>query len=528
LGVALGGSDRVRALAEFEKALALKPDMVAARYGRGVLIYQEGKPAAALPDLEYAAQHQPDNAKIQDRLGQTLLSLDRPADACPVLRKAVELAPNDSMAVFHYARALAEAGRADEAKAAMDRFRRLGSDARYRKPGGLVRFLSLDPEEQYEDYRARLERLMRADPMDAQDRLSYLELMLDNGENAKAEVVARELEALHTRSDILLEAGHHLLEAEQYKLALELFEKAADAGNYSGTALDLAIARFHVDGAAAGLQELERMPAAQRGGDYYLARAQMLSAAGRNDEALQAVQQALAAAPKRPALYHQATLFLIKAGRLREAVELLDRGARLLPDHPELPLEKATTLELATKTDDAEAALKDIERRWPEWPNAWVASGIILDSHKQYEEAEKSLETAIALGARSPEAYFYLAESTLHAAPDRIDAAQKAITRAEELAPDDPWVRALAGRIAFEKGDYHTAVAELREAIKLRPNFVQAHYNLARAYGAMGRKQDSEAEAQQVAEIRQKFPHADEDATEVMQTLFQVRLPRDW
>jgi predicted Zn-dependent protease len=137
------------------------------------------------------------------------------------------------------------------------------------------------------------------------------------------------------------------------------------------------------------------------------------------------------------------------------------------------------------------------------------------------------LETAMALGAHSSEAYFYLAESTLRASPERIDDAEKAIRQALDLAPQDPWVRALAGRIAFEKGNYQNAVEQLREAIRLRPHFVQAHYNLAQAYAVLDRKQESRNELDQVTLIQEKFPHADEEAAEVIDALFRVKSPRD-
>jgi Flp pilus assembly protein TadD len=76
-----------------------------------------------------------------------------------------------------------------------------------------------------------------------------------------------------------------------------------------------------------------------------------------------------------------------------------------------------------------------------------VAHGIILAAHQRFAEARQALETAVALGARSPEAYYYLADCTLRFAPKRIDAAEAAVRQALKVAPDDPWIRSLAGRL---------------------------------------------------------------------------------
>ena len=91
--------------ARFDRAIALKPDFAAALSARGGLLYQQGKPEAALQDLEAAAKLSADDPLTLDRLGQAYSSLDRPADAVRVLRRAVELSPNDSKTVLHLGRA---------------------------------------------------------------------------------------------------------------------------------------------------------------------------------------------------------------------------------------------------------------------------------------------------------------------------------------------------------------------------------------------------------------------------------------
>ncbi len=448
LGLAHGEADPAQALMHMDKALALKPDFVEARSARGSLYYRQGKPEAAVADLEFAAAHRPDNAINLDRLGQTYLALDRPADAVRALRRAAELAPEESRIQLHFGRALAEAGEAAESKVVMDRFRQLGPSKKRIVPAGLVEYLSLTPDEQRADYRARVEKAVGKNPGDAAAQLRHLQLLLDDGNMDQAAATARRLAGLKPGAPLLAGAGRALLASKQYSLARELLEQAAAQTPSAGVKLDLAIATFHAAGASAGLQHMDRAPESERSGDYYLARAQMLDASGKSQQAVAAWEQALGAAPERADLYQQAAAFLARNGRTQEALRVLDQAARTLPRNREILLMKATSLELARQTDAAERLLNQVQNRWPEWHAGWVAQGIILATRKRFEEARQALETAVALGARSSEAYYYLADCTLRSAPKRIDAAEAAIGQALKLAPHDPWIRSLARRIA--------------------------------------------------------------------------------
>jgi predicted Zn-dependent protease len=161
-----------------------------------------------------------------------------------------------------------------------------------------------------------------------------------------------------------------------------------------------------------------------------MARAQMLDASGKFQDAVSALGQALGAVPKRPDLYEQATAFLVRKGKPAEALKVIEEAARTLPESREILLMKATTLEFAGQADDAERLLNEIQNRWPEWSAVWVAHGIILDTHAHYEEARKALETAVALSARTAEVDFFLDDCKRPSGADRKDAAEAATRQA--------------------------------------------------------------------------------------------------
>jgi tetratricopeptide (TPR) repeat protein len=373
IGVALGQTDAVQGLAHLDRAVELKPDFAAALSARGALYYQQGKPEAAVADLESAAKLRPDDATNLDRLGQTYLALDRAADAVRVLRRAAEREPGESKIQLHFARALADAGQTAESRVVMDRFRQLGPAGKNGVPAGLVEFLGLSPVQRRADYRSRVEKAVRDHPDDASAQLAWLKLLLEEGNAEQAPALARRIAELRPGAAVLAEAGRALLASKQYALAKEMLEGAAAATPPADVALDLAIAT-----------------------------AQVLDAEGQHEEAIAALRKALAGPPPRADLrndvYWQAAGLLVRNRRIPEALRLFEGAV-----DPEMLLMKAVLLELAGQSAEANNLLNEVQNRRPEWFAVWVARGAMLAAHDRSSEARQALETAVALGARSPE-----------------------------------------------------------------------------------------------------------------------------
>jgi tetratricopeptide (TPR) repeat protein len=519
-------SDPADAATHLDKALSIAPDFVPARFARGVLRYLQAKPADALPDLEFAAARYPDNARVLDRLGEAYIALDRFADAAQALQRASIASPNDARVLMHLSRALSETGRKEDARVALERFRAIGPDHVNRVPApGVVDLLGLPPEQLYARYRAEVQSRASKNPPDAGALVRYVKLLLDEGNKDEASAAGARLLALRPLALLAAEAARALLDAERYSEARSLLEYTMRSAPTPEVQLDMAIAMSHIDGPQAALAQLDRVPESRRSGDYYLARGVMLESAGRFEDALAALKPALGAAPTRALLYEQASAFLIRHNRPADAVGLLGVAARSLPDNPRILLLQAAMFAFAQRADEAERALRRIENRWPEWAPAYVTYGILLEGEKRSEEAKAQLESAVALGGSSPEAYFYLAKATFTVAPEHVEEAAQAIAKAIAMAPGDPWMLALAGRIDYAKHDYGAAVEHLREAIRLRPNLLQARFALAQTYTALGRKEDAAREAVAFQRLREANPNGDDESGGIGQFLFPPRAP---
>lgn len=399
VGLLEAQTDPSDARAQLNQAISIEPDFAPARLGRGVVTLLDGHADSGLPDLEFAAARYPDNSSVLDRLGEAYTALNRSGDAVKVLRRASEISPRDARVLMHLSRALSKGGQTEEARAVLARFRAIGSQSGNLIPQpGIVELLSLSPEQQQARYRDEVRKRLEKDPQNADLNLRYLEILLDEANPQEAVSAAAHLLDLKPLAPQAAEAGHALVKAGEYAAAKPLLEYAAASSSTPAVRLDLAIAVFHVTGAAqAALAQLDQIPEAARSGDYFLARAQLLDAASKSEEASEALSRALMLAPTRPDLYTQATGFLIAHQRYDEATRLLQQAARTLPDNPQILLLQANVFTAAHRSADAERVFKHIEDRWPEWVPAYVSYGLLLSDERRTAEARAQLDIAVAL-----------------------------------------------------------------------------------------------------------------------------------
>ena len=377
VGILEARTEPASAATHLSKAIALQPDFVPARFGRGVLNFLQANPSAALPDFEFAAAHYPDNSPVLDRLGETYLALGRTGDAVITLRKASQYSPDDARVLMHLSRALSKAGDIEEAKAVLARFRSVGSQRGNLIPlPGFVDFLGLPPEELRARYRDEVEKRLKEQPDDPALNVRYLQLLIDEKKTDQVAALSARLLTLKPPAPLAAAAGRALLDIGRYAQAQPLLEYAARSGLNDEVRIDLAVALSHTAGAEQGLSQLDDVPATQRSIDYYLARAQILESSGKFDDALASINRALSPAPARADLY--------------------------------------------------------------------------------------------------------------------------------------PRVQALAGRIDLDRREYNSAVQHLSEAIRLRPDYLQAHYTLGQVYTAMGRAEDAARQNIEVRRLRKDSPRMNE------------------
>jgi tetratricopeptide (TPR) repeat protein len=518
-------ADRPKASEALDNALALDPAMAPAHYTRALLEIEEGKPVAAINDLRFALEREPKNYRVLVRLGQAYLDANRTIEAEEVLKRALDLSPDQPLGLIYYHRALAKLGRKSEAESVLTRLKHADSMAEGRRPqSGLVDYLSLPPVEQRARYLANLRKNSEAYPTDPRWKIRLGKELFSDGEAAEGRRIFTSLQAQLSDPGLLAICGRILLDFDQFDLARPFLEQAMTAEpSASSVRIDLATALFHLEGPQAALSKLDGTPTENWTGDFYLLQAQILDSLGKTQEAADALNRGIRAAPTQPVLYMQAAGFLLKNKLYHEALDLLEQASRILPNARELQLAQVVTLYLLRREDDTQALLARIQARWPEWDRPYLLGGVLLEIQTKSVEARQMLETAIALGANTPEAYYYDALAITHSSPDDLKAAQNAIQRALDLTSKDPYIFLLAGQIAVAQQDYPGAIRRLLEATKLDATLIPAHYALRDAYKALGDDQKSASELEVIKRLARDNPPDEKNPFSTLDFLFGVR-----
>jgi tetratricopeptide (TPR) repeat protein len=517
-----------KALETLNRAVSLDPKFSAARYARGVLYYQMGKTDQSIADLEVVLKKTPDDLRSLDALGQDYMRMGKLPEAAETFARALKLDPKDPKVLNNYGRVLFRLNRTAEAEKVMADFRVLGpQETRPRPYGGLFDFLNLSPEQQFAKYLDNIKKTMVTNPDDPALRMQLGKALLHQGKTEEGVTALRSVLKLTLNPDILTACGKALFEFEQYGPAREFLEPVLAANpNNANLRLDLATADFHSGSADEALKVLDTTPVDQRKGDYFLLLAEILDAMRKPEEAAAAFNRGFDAAPTRPDLYLEAALFLFKHNQNQRALHILEQATRTIPDSPVLQLMLAMTYGMVQQYEDGVKVLTKIEARWPEWSLPYEIQGISLETRTRSQQAVELLQTAVSLGARDANVYYYLASAISHARPDDVDAAKQAINKALQLNPQDPYIQSLAGRIAYRQKAYPEALEHLNAALRLWPEMIEAHETLAGVYRATGEREKSAEALKEIVRIKQENPTADQSPPfPARDLLFTVQSP---
>ena len=327
----------------------------------------------------------------------------------------------------------------------------------------------------YEKAQQGFERAVSLEPGSWQARLAFGEFLLRRGESALAleqlqaahnvepsapELLDRRVAIRETLGDVLFAEGDLKQAARIYRSAL-----SADASTQGAKAGLLCIALY--GGQAAGSFDLE---SEVNGYKLQLARGLQAMAGGRNAEARDRFQAALAADPLRAVRPYaalsclafltgndgEALAFIESALEVepRDAYALYWRG-RLLSDQGDFEGAKASLL----------AAL-DVEL---DFEDALVALGELAFKGGDFGDAARFLERALGLNDRRSEVHSLAAMNQLRLAD--VGAAQAAFGRALDLDPDNAHAASGLAWCAYLAGDATQARVQLSNLDDARRSF---------------------------------------------------------
>lgn len=220
---------------------------------------------------------------------------------------------------------------------------------------------------------------------------------------------------------------------------------------------------------------------------------------GLNDPA-RAVAEAEAALqldPRNEPAHVQLGYIFLSRNTPMAAVEIFADAERIFPQSLVVRLGKGLALKELQRHDEAEKTLKAC---WPH-PVAFDALATVFVQRGKFDEAKDLAMRFIHGNPEDYRGYYFLA-----AAKDGLretgarEAARQSLARKADFAAS----HALLGKIQLREGDLEGAAASLEQAIRRRPDLVQAHLHLAQTYRKLGRGTDASREFAIVRELHKK------------------------
>ena len=243
--------------------------------------------------------------------------------------------------------------------------------------------------------------------------------------------------------------------------------------------------------------------------------AQALRARGRSEEADAALDKAIAAGKQAIQLHPDDAAshgFLGKAlrdrGRSDEAIAEYRQALSLDPDNVSGHLNLGLAFNQRGLPDEAVAEFHAAIRVRPDDANAFLSlADVLLDAKHDLEGGTAALHRALELDPGNALAHYRLGEVLGRAG--RIDEALGEYLEAIRLKPDFAEAHCNFGLILCDyKHDSGGAILAFREAIRLKPDLAFAHYNLANAMQNEGPRDEVIAEYREAIRLKPDLAEA--------------------
>jgi len=227
------------------------------------------------------------------------------------------------------------------------------------------------------------------------------------------------------------------------------------------------------------------------------------SEAGRYDEAVAKVREALAADPEIIEAHSRLGNIQTKAGRHADAIQAYQRALALDPEHLLSTYNLALAYRAAGRLDEAIVGFERTQSLDPRSGRAHFQLGDIYMQRGQPQQALEVLQRGLTLEVdRAP---FLVKLGEAHLELQQVDAAEKALQEAVALRPDVPRGQYNLALVQEQRGNVGAARAAYEAEVQANPKNYGAQFNLGKVLLKDGRLPEAITRFRAAVEARPEF-----------------------
>jgi protein O-GlcNAc transferase len=546
---ALNRNDLQTAHAKFAEVVRLAPSAEQGHSALGAVLEREGQMPAAIAELQKALAIKPDDASAQLNLATAYGQTGAAAKAVPLYARAVASAhakklPVAADVLAAYARSLAATG---QGIAAIERMK----EAVAEQPGNAQQRDDLGTlYAQAQDWPHAEQSFSEAIRQKPEFAAAHLHLGFVFQAEQKPEAVQEWLQAYKLESgnaSLALLVGKALADARQDEQALPILEHAhALAAQSTDAAYQLALVLQRMNRVPEAIDLLKSVVAAEpKNADALINLGLALSQAHQARDALPFLEHAIQLEPDNATAHQNLAAAYLQVNETDAAIVELQAALKLSPDSPQLHYNLGAAYKIE---DDAALAIPELETAAKLDPTAYEPQyllGVLYMQQARYDEAAPRLEASLKLHPQNGDGWATLGSvyNKLNRLPDAVTALQEAIGQLPDQADPHLTLAAVlvkqnqAGQAAEERktaanlmrahmnyqraevatnsgesllkeGKVEDAVVEFRNAISFDPAYAEAHAELASALDKQGKTAEAAAERSCAKAIENSVPDA--------------------
>jgi tetratricopeptide (TPR) repeat protein len=201
--------------------------------------------------------------------------------------------------------------------------------------------------------------------------------------------------------------------------------------------------------------------------------------------------------PSNPYAYFNLIALFVDTSEMDKAAQVANKAVAALPQNPDALSMRGSIELFRNQTDDAYRDFSAAAQLSPQAPDPPFFMALANYRQSKFDEAVRVLRNAIASGVADSDLHYMLAECLLRLDSRNLAAVVAELDLAIQLNPNSVPAHSLRGATLLEVGRPQDAVADLKLARDLDPNPQRdtrnTTYLLARAYAAIGRRDEANA-----------------------------------